>query len=176
MKQYLFVVMGLFLIQAVFAQKIDPQYSKVEFEVSNMGKIVKGTILNVKGTVNFEPENIENAMFDATVDPSTIDTKSKGRDKHLQKNDFFDAKNFPEIRIKSDKIVQKNFNYEAMATLTIKDISIPVVIPFTVAEEGKQKKFVGSFSLKRKDYELGEKINGKLIGLDVKVMIECLVE
>lgn len=176
MKQLLLLAMGLLLTQTVFAQKINSKYSKVEFEVSNMGKMVKGTILNVKGTVNFKPRDLDNSSFEATVDPSTINTGSKGRDKHLQKNDFFGVKNFPEIKIKSVMIVRKDFNYEAMATLTIRDITFPIVIPFTMEEEGSQKKFVGSFSLKRKDYQLGEKMDAGSIGLDVKVNIECLVE
>jgi len=89
MKNILLYTLAFCFAQTTFAQTIDSKTSKVKFEVSNMGKTVEGILLNLSGTINFDAENLEASSFEATVDPSTINTKSKGRDKHLQKDDFF---------------------------------------------------------------------------------------
>ena len=119
MKQLLLLALTLCLAQITFAQKIDNKASSVNFEVSNMGNTVKGTMLNLEGTVNFVANSLETSNFEVTVDPSTVTTKSKGRDKHLQKYDFFDVEIFPTIKVSSDKITKTETGYEAAATLTI---------------------------------------------------------
>ena len=44
------------------------------------------------------------------------------RDKHLQSNDFFDAKKYPEMSFTCDEIVQKGDKHYAKGTLKIKDV------------------------------------------------------
>lgn len=176
MKQIVILIVGLVLSQVAFAQKINSQKSKIEFEVNNMGKVVNGTILNLKGLVNFDKNNLGASGFNATVAPSTIRTGSRGRDKHLQKNDFFGVAVFPEIKMVGKSLKKTETGYEALATLTIRDISKEVMIPFSVIEGKEQLTLTGNFSLKRKDYQLGEKVGKDSIGLEVTVQIYCVVD
>lgn len=175
MKQLLLCTLSLFFAQIMLAQTIDTKASKVEFEVSNMGKTVKGTLLNLKGTVKFDANNLETSTFEATVDPSTVDSKSKGRDKHLQKDVFFDVATYPTVSISSNKITKTETGYEAFATLTIKDISAEITIPFTVEKKGDQQHLMGTFMIQRKEYGLGEKMGAGSIGLEITVHIDCFV-
>lgn len=175
MKELLLLTIALLFAQVTFAQKIDTEASKIEFEVSNMGKIVKGTLLNLKGTVNFDANNLDASSFDATVDPATVDTKSKGRDKHLQKDDFFGVATYPTVKVRSNKITKTETGYEAAATLTIRDISTDLTIPFTIEKEGEQQHLMGTFLIQRKEYGLGDKMGAGSIGLEVTVHIDCFV-
>jgi polyisoprenoid-binding protein YceI len=175
MKQLLLFAIVLCFSQITFAQKVDSEASKVEFEVSNMGKTVKGMLLNLKGTVNFAASSLETSNFEVTVDPSTVNTEDKGRDKHLQKDDFFGVATFPTIKVSSEKITKTETGYEAEATLTIRDVSTPITIPFTVEEDGGQQHLNGTFMIERKKYGLGEKMSPGSIGLEVKVGIHCIV-
>jgi polyisoprenoid-binding protein YceI len=176
MKKLLLFALALCFAQITFAQKIDTKVSKVTFEVSNMGKIVKGTMLNLVGTVNFDADNLETSSFEATIDPSTVDTESKGRDKHLQKDDFFGVATFPVVKVSSDKLTKTETGYEAAATLTIRDVSTPITIPFTVEEQEGQQHLIGTLMIERKKYALGEKMGAGSIGLEVKVDIDCIVD
>jgi polyisoprenoid-binding protein YceI len=175
MKQLLLVTIALLFACTTFAQTIDTKASKIEFEVSNMGKIVKGTFLNVEGIVNFDANNLEASNFEATADPTTVDTKSGGRDKHLQKDDFFGVATYPNIKVSSDKITKTETGYEAATTLTIRDVSTEVMIPFTVEEKEGKQHLVGTFMIERKKYGLGEKMGVGSIGLEVTVHIDCIV-
>ncbi|WP_052594079.1 YceI family protein [Aureispira sp. CCB-QB1] len=176
MKQLVLLVIALLFAQSNIAQIIDTKASKIEFEVSNMGKIVKGTMLNLKGTVNFDANNLEASSFEATADPATVNTESKGRDKHLQKDDFFGVATYPTVKISSDKISKTEEGYEAEATLTIRDISTKITIPFTVEEKENRQHLTGTFTIQRKEYGLGEKMGAGSIGLDVTVYIDCFVQ
>lgn len=175
MKYILSLAVVLFFTSMNFAQSIDNESSKVEFEVSNMGKNVKGSMLNVNGTVNFNENDLEASNFEATVDPNTVSTKSKARDKHLRKDDFFGVVTYPTVSVSSQKITKTETGYEALATLTIKDVSKSITIPFTVTEENGQQHLKGSFALKRKKYGLGENMGSGTIGLDITVHIDCFV-
>ncbi|MBL4651088.1 MAG: YceI family protein [Aureispira sp.] len=175
MKNILLYTLAFCFAQTTFAQTIDSKTSKVKFEVSNMGKTVEGILLNLSGTINFDAENLEASSFEATVDPSTINTKSKGRDKHLQKDDFFGVAIYPTVKVSTNKITKGETGYEAEATLTIRDVEMTVKIPFTVEEKEGQQHLVGTFLIQRKEYGLGEKMSAGSIGLEVTVYIDCFV-
>jgi polyisoprenoid-binding protein YceI len=175
MKKLLSLIIALSFAQVIIAQTIDGEKSKVTFEVSNMGKTVEGTLSKLSGTVTFDAENLEASSFEATVEPSTINTKSKGRDKHLQKDDFFGVATFSTVKVSSDEITKTETGYEAKATLTIRDVSTPVTIPFTVEEEKGQQHLMGTLVIERKKYGLGEKMSAGSIGLEVTVHIDCFV-
>jgi polyisoprenoid-binding protein YceI len=176
MKQLLLFTLALCFAQTTFAQTIDSKTSKVKFEVSNMGKTVEGTLLNLNGTVNFDAENLETSSFEATIDPSTVNTKSKGRDKHLQKDDFFGVAIYPTVKVSSNKITKTETGYEAEATLTIRDVELTVKIPFTIEEEEGLQHLMGIFTIERKEYGLGETMSAGSIGLEVTVHIDCFVK
>lgn len=175
MKYLLSLAVLLFLTSMNFAQTIDSEASKVEFEVSNMGRTVKGSMLNVNGTVNFDENDLDASNFEASVDPNTVSTKSKARDKHLRKDDFFGVVTYPTVKVSSQKITKTEMGYEAFATLTIKDVTKKITIPFTVTEENGQQHFKGSFVVKRKQYDLGANMGAGTIGLDITVYIDCFV-
>lgn len=176
MKPLLLTIWGLLLGTSIFAQKINSKESKVTFEVTNMGKVVQGTILNMSGQVHFDAQNIEMASFEASIDPKTIQTGNRGRDKHLQKEDFLGVAHFPTITIHSKKIVQTETGYKAIAMLTIRDISLEVQIPFEATQTEKQQQLTGNFTIQRKDFQLGEKVGEHSIGLEVSISIYCVVD
>ena len=141
-----------------------------------MGKTVEGTLLNVKGNVHLDDGNLGGSSFEATVDPKTINTGSKGRDKHLHKDDFFGVATFPVLKMASKSITKTDKGYEAAATLTIRDVSMDVVIPFTAERKDNQLHMNGTLTVQRKDFQLGEKMGEGSIGLEVKVFIEVVVD
>lgn len=157
------------------AQTIDTKNSYVIFEIKNMGKTVEGKIEKMEGTVQLDPQNLAAASFEATVAPSTINTKSKGRDKHLQKEDFFGVATYSTIKMVSKEIKKTEAGYEAVALLTIRDVETEVVIPFTVEEKDGRQVLEGNLAVLRKNYGLGSDMGKMMIGLEVQVMIHAEV-
>jgi len=95
---------------------------------------------------------------------NSVDTKNERRDGHLRTDDFFNAEKWPHITFTSSEIESTGENeFVAKGTLTIKDISQEVELPFTllgVRENPMQENtlvagITASTALSRTDYEVG---------------------
>lgn len=84
---------------------IDPLHSSAQFKIKHMGITwAQGQIFDLSGTVDFDPENIEGAVVNATLPVSKITTGNEMRDGHVKSPDFFDVENFPEVTFRSTDI------------------------------------------------------------------------
>ena len=111
--------------------QFDPTHSSADFAVRHMMvSTVRGGFKNVTGTLDFDPDNIENARVEATINTSEfVSTGVEDRDNHLKSPDFLDAENYPTITFKSTRI-EKTSDDKAKVhgDLTIRDVTRPVVI------------------------------------------------
>jgi polyisoprenoid-binding protein YceI len=72
-------------------------------------------------------------MIDVKIMVNSIDTKNERRDGHLRTPDFFNAEKWPHITFKSTDIEKTGDNkFVANGTLTIKDVSKEIALPFTL--------------------------------------------
>ena len=112
---------------------IDKAHSAINFEVTHFFTPVNGQFNDYEATVNFDPENLEESMIDVQIMVSSIDTKNERRDGHLRTDDFFNAEKWPHITFKSTSIESTGNNeFVANGTLTIKDVSKEISLPFTL--------------------------------------------
>lgn len=132
-------IIALFLITSyttVHAQapnwKIDPAHSGIYFSINHIYSKVNGYFGDFKGRIDFDPNNLGKSVFEFTVKVKSINTNNTKRDNHLLSNDFFSAKKYPEMRFKSASIKHAGQNqYEVEGTMTIKDVSRKIKVPFT---------------------------------------------
>jgi polyisoprenoid-binding protein YceI len=118
---------------AVMNWTIDKAHSAVNFEVTHFFTPVNGQFNNYDATVNFDPNNLEESMIDVKIMVNSIDTKNERRDGHLRTPDFFNAEKWPHITFKSTDIEKTGDNkFVANGTLTIKDVSKEIALPFTL--------------------------------------------
>ncbi len=81
---------------------IDTTYSTAHFAVKHMMvTTVRGMMGGVKGSVRFDPANINRAFVAATIDVVTLDSRSAARDEQLKGEDFFDIAKFPIMSFQS---------------------------------------------------------------------------
>ena len=161
------------------AQTINPNESKVEFEIGNMGiGSVDGTINGMKGLVNFNKADLSNSSFDVTIDPNSIDTENKKRDKHLKEEDFFFVEKYLTVHFKSTSISKTSSGYMAKGDLTLHGITKSIELPFTINENGNKTTFEGEIEVNRFDYNLGSEAYGGtfMVGETAEVKITCVVE
>ncbi|MDR9417816.1 YceI family protein [Gracilimonas sp.] len=110
---------------------IDKAHSAINFEVTHFFTPVNGQFNNYESTINFDPENLDESMIDVKIMVNSVDTKNERRDGHLKTDDFFNAEKWPHISFKSNSIEQTGENeYVANGTLTIKDVSKEISLPF----------------------------------------------
>lgn len=144
--------------------------SRVSFVIKNFGTTVAGAMKGLKGSIEFEANNISIARFDVTLDANTIDTGIHMRDNHLRKKDYFDVVRFPLIRFVSTKVsATKTGEGMVTGTLTIKKTSKEITFPFNYKQAGGTPQFTGEFAINRRDFNVGG--SSMTMGDEVKIFL-----
>lgn len=184
---YFFVILFVlaFTAQAHAAApkwEIDPAHAGVYFSIDHIYSTTRGYFEDFKGTVMFSPEDLANSRFDFEVAVKSINTGNSKRDGHLNSGDFFDSKKYPTMSFKSSAVKHVRGNqYVVDGTMTVKDVSKAVSVPFTLlgvkTHPFDDKKEVAGFdarlTIDRLAYHVG---GGKfydmgVVGKDVDVLI-----
>jgi len=153
----------LFFISAILTHFAVAQYkpvdegSSIEFNVKHFGLKTNGSFSGLQGQINFDKNSLDDAKFDVSIDASSIRTGVDMRDNHLRGEGYFEATKYPRIRFASTKITSSGKSEEFLMSgkLTIKNYSKDISFPFTATQTSNGYLFKGSFSLSRKDFEVG---------------------
>ena len=125
----------------------------------------------MKGVFKFDPNAIEKAKFNICIEASTVHTGNEKRDAHLRDPDFFEVEKYPEICFTSSTVIKTEKGYLTKGKLTIHGVTKEVEIPFTF----ENNTFVGTISIERLDYKLGEDFGSLKVGKTATVIITCVV-
>ncbi len=154
-----------------FTQTINTQKSKITFEVSMGLGSVDGTMQNMAGTISFDSTKLEQAQFNVCIQPATINTDNKKRDKHLQSEDFLEVETFSTTCFQSSKVIKTETGYKAIGKLTLHGVTREVELPFTFSNN----RFEGTLKINRLDYGIGPK-GTFFVGDEVEVKVVCVVK
>ncbi|HZY39446.1 MAG TPA: YceI family protein [Mucilaginibacter sp.] len=156
MKKSLFMASLALVANFAVAQfKPVDQGSSLQFTVKNFGFEVAGTFKGLDGNIIFDPANAASAVFDVTIDASTVNTDNSLRDGHLRDDSYFDVKHYPRIHFVSTEVRGKNGAYKITGKLTIKKTTKVISFPFDAQMSGDGYLFKGSFTINRKDFDIG---------------------
>ncbi len=150
--------------------KISNDETQMSFKIKGPFGTVNGTIKNLIGSINFDKKNLAGSKVDVTADATTIKSGNNMRDRHLKKEEWFDASKFPLIHFISQSFSQTPEGFIINGILTLKDVSKPISFPFTFERNGKTGVFKGEFTINRIDYGIGGK--SFTVGNDVSVLLE----
>lgn len=164
-----FVISAFTIVSSKWNVKTDGV--KIAFELTNEG--TKGTFSGLNATIDFDEKDPAAAKITATVDVKTINTGNEKRDDHLRNPDFFDVDKYPTITFTSSKIAPADNGFIAHGTLTMKDVTKEVEIPFSFENKGAEGVFKGKFSVLAGDYGVMKKspTQKDLIAIDIEVPV-----
>jgi polyisoprenoid-binding protein YceI len=172
MRKLLFVPIALFLIQQLQAQVFQPvdEKSDIKFIIKNFGIKTGGSFKGLKGTIVMDAANPSGISFDVTIDAKTVNTDNDSRDNHLRKDEYFNVGAFPVISFKSEKITGNNLNkLFVYGKLSIKGVSKNITIPFKATAKEDGYLFEGTFSINRRDYNVGS--GSMVLGDNVELIL-----
>jgi polyisoprenoid-binding protein YceI len=153
------VLSFLLLCNVVFAQTYRPSEagSKVNFAIRNFGLKTEGSFTGLKGSIVFDARALSSAVFNVSVNASSVNTGNSARDKHLRKEEYFNVEKFPLISFISTKITtgSKPGNYTVAGNLSIKGVTKKVEFAFTAGPIANGYNFKGSFEINRRDFGVG---------------------
>ena len=167
---------ALFLCFCVNAQTLTPvdSASEVTFKIKNLGFNTSGSFSGLAGTITFTPDDFAGCSFDVHIEANTVNTGVEMRDNHLRSDDFFDVKNYPQIRFVSEKVTgtKKNGTLFVSGKLTMKGITKDISFPFTAQPIPDGFLFNGEFKLNRRDFKVG---GGSTVSDHLTVLLKVVV-
>jgi polyisoprenoid-binding protein YceI len=172
MKKSIFPVFAavIILISAfTFFQSIDWKIGD-KYSVKFDGGDPKGEFSGLKGTIQFDANNLAASKFDCTIDVATINTGNGMQNTHAKSEKWLDAAKYPVIRFTSKSIAKTATGYEATGTLDFHGVQKEIKLPFTFVNNV----FEGAFELNRMDYNIN-KDEPKHGGSDFKIMLSVPV-
>jgi polyisoprenoid-binding protein YceI len=164
---------------------LDPAHSSVQFSIRHMMlSNVRGEFSKVAGTVQGDPGAPTQAVIEATVDTSSIDTREPKRDEHLKSADFLDVAKYPTMTFKSKKVEpagQGKFKVTGDLTLhgvtkevvlDVSDLTPPITDPYGKTRSGA----TATTKLDRKDFGVNWSKTmdngGLVVGNEITVTID----
>ena len=114
--------------------KIDPAHSIIGFAIRHLEiNWVEGRFKDFVGIIRYDESDVTKSSVEFTAKIESIDTGVEARDKHLRTADFFDAAKYPEMTFKSTRVERKGKDgYVLHGDLTLKGVTKPVALPFTI--------------------------------------------
>lgn len=166
--------------------RIDPAHSVLSFAIKhNEIALVRGRFREFSGKINYNDKDVTQSSVEVTAKIESINTGVDRRDAHLRTADFFDAAKYPEMTFKSTHVERKRNNqYVLHGDLTLRGITKPVAIPFTVTGAIKDGQgntrfgVAGQTTINRRDFGFTWGKTMENGGLDVgnEVMIDLQLE
>ena len=142
----LFTIWSTGLVIGADKYTIDKAHTNVLFSVRHMViSTVQGRFNEFEGVINYDEKDIMKFTIEGKINVNSIDTNNERRDDDLKSDGFFDAEKYPEILFKTTKVEKRDDDYVAIGSLTIKDVTKEVEIPFEVL--GKIPTRRGGFKL-----------------------------
>jgi polyisoprenoid-binding protein YceI len=138
--------------------------SRIRFIFLQQGSPTEGRFHDFTADVTFYPDNLPKSLVDVRIDTGSIDTGHKDRDTLLRSAPFFDVDHWPTAHFESRRLRHLEGDaYEARGELTIRDVTKPVVLPFTVTigdQPGAADRLLavakGELAISRLDYGIGQ--------------------
>ena len=173
--KYITILLLLVASSAVAQNVYQLEDYQVTFFITNAGITVEGSLEGLEAEVEFHPRKPAKNRIIASLDPGTIQTGIKIRDKHLKRADYFDVEQYPKVTLVSTGFSKADKD-KLIGTfiLTIKEIEEEVEIPIVYTNSNDKLTLSGSFTINRLHFDLGE--DSIILSDDVEVQLNAQLE
>lgn len=110
--------------------------SRLGFTFYQQGQPTEGEFENFTAEIVFDPHNVEQSRVEVEIDLASVQTGHKDRDATLRSSALFNVEQWPNASFRSDQLVEAgDGRYEAHGSLTIRDVTRDIVLPFQLVIE-----------------------------------------
>lgn len=141
---------------------VDQKNSTLGFTFTHVGNTIKGDFTRWNATIQFDPDDLQNAHIRTRVDLGSAVTGDATYDAALPEADWFDLQSAREAVFESQKVREDGTGgYVIDGTLNLHGFTLPLALPFTLVIDGDQAQATGSTALDRLAFGLGLETDGK---------------
>jgi len=164
--------------------EIDPEHTTVTFTIgkSRLHR-VRGQFRRVRGSAvaygdpHDESGGYSSATIEAEIDAASVDTGITIRDWHIRTAQFLKVKRFPTLTFQSARVEDLGQDrLRVSGELMIRGIARRVAFDATVEQRDSERaQITASTVLDRRDFKIGPKPMGLLVGNDLAVQVELVL-
>jgi polyisoprenoid-binding protein YceI len=155
---FIVILIPTFANADITAWQIVPGESSITFTASQNNAPVMGEFKNFKGTINFDPNQLDKSSVRIIIDTNSVYTSDPDISSNLITADWLSVKIFPQAIFTANKFIKTGNNaYQANGTLTIRDKTLPVTVLFILDQYTPTNAHAkGMVILKRNDFGVGQ--------------------
>lgn len=156
-------------LAAAQCYSVDEAHGRVGFEVDQAGSPFGGTFHRFGGELCLNDDVV--TRVDVHLEPGSVDTGLPALDAALLGEEFFAVADHPLARFVSERIDRDGEHLVAHGTLSLKGVSRPMDVAFTLARATDGYTVSGSLVFERLDFRVGtgEWANTEWLGGSVRV-------
>jgi polyisoprenoid-binding protein YceI len=154
---------------------VDPVASRLVFIGSQGGSPFEGRFERFTADIRFDPANPATQRIAIVIDMASAQSGNRERDATVRDADWFAVAQHPVARFETMAIRSEGEGrYRAQATLTIRGISRPVELPFTLGITEPVARAHGEVTIDRVDFGVGQGpwATGDMVGRAVTIRFE----
>ncbi len=137
--------------------RVDEATSRLRFIGAQNGRPFEGVFGAFAAEIAFDDNDLDQSWLRVTVQTASAATGDQLIDSTIPGGDWFAVKDFPTATFTACDIRQvADGEYEAAGTLTVKDVSHDITLPFSLSIDGDVATASGGVDLIRTDFGLGE--------------------
>jgi cytochrome b561/polyisoprenoid-binding protein YceI len=129
---------------------------KLDFATSWSGQPVTGQFKGWTADIRFSEDAPADSSVTVTVDPASVATGDAQRDATLPTEDWFDTTGFPKATFHAAGFRRQGANWTADGQLTLKGVSRPLRLTFTLDQKGDRVTARGRTSVDRTSFGVGK--------------------
>jgi len=139
------------------AWTVDHAASKVGISSTFDGETVGGSFRKWDADIRFDPKDLTHSSVEATIDVGSATTGDDDRDAALPDTPWFFAAKYPKATFVSHSFRALGANrYEAAGDLTIRGVTKPLTLPFSLVITGDTAKMNAAVSVNRLAFGVGQ--------------------
>lgn len=152
---------------------VDHDKSVLGFEFNQAGTLVQGTFNDWSADIDFDPDNLSAASIKAKIKTGSALTGNGQFDGLIPTAQWFDVDQFPVATFQSDtvQLIEGNI-YEAAGTLSLRGITQPATLRFSLDIQDDTATATGSAVINRTLHKVGDGVAPDSVGIDVTVTLD----
>lgn len=154
---------------------VDRAASRLGFHTTQQDGRLEGEFRNWDATIRFDPERLQDAVIEVTIDIASITTGSRQRDRYLPDEEWFHTDRFPQATFRATGVEARGGDrYLARGELTLRGVTAPIELPFTWTSRDGTAEVRAETALERLRFGIGagEFADSDVVGLSVQVLAE----
>lgn len=138
------------------AWQVNPAASRLTFGTVWNGRAIEGRFNAWNAAIRFDPRALDRSSVQVVVDLGSAATGERDVDGSLPNADWFALSQGRQARWTANRITQTAPNrFLARGTLTLRGVSVPVDLPFTLSINGNVATMTGETRVDRRTFRIG---------------------